>query len=115
MVAGERITYIGDCEDLKVFNKQALIDLVISFYYCGDTKFDFPDITGVYFIIYNERLGRQLRDLSYAVTRSDNNLVINASEADMTFDANGKYWYELGYIRGGAYETVLRYGKLLVV
>ena len=40
---------------------------------------------------------------------------MNASVADVTFDDNGKYYYEVGYTQTGGYDFVLRFGNLIVI
>ncbi len=105
---------------LVIYNGQAIINKGLRFWTvveCDDLPyeeidFDFIGFVYGYFRVYNERRGRELLDLD--VTQSGPYLIINASEADMTFDDNGGYHYEIGYSRDG-YEQALRYGKLIVI
>lgn len=107
--------------ELKVYNGQAILDYDIDFFTeeCDtdleedEEDFTFPAFSSAYFRIFNERLGTRLRNL--VVTRSGSSLVINASALDMTFDQNGKYFYEIGYTQTGGYEIALMYGPLKVV
>ena len=106
----------GNEYPLYIYNGEALISKAFRFWYedCDnvETVFDFPDYVSSYFKVYNERLGRVIRTI--ALTRSGTYLVANTSEVDMTFDSNGNYYYEVGYIMAGGYEQVLRYGKLQI-
>lgn len=109
---------IFDAEErpLEIFNRVAIIDLTMSFFTeeCDeDTDFTFPNFVSGYFRVYNERLGRELKDL--VLTRSDNELILNASVLDMTFEDNGRYYYEIGFLASGGYEFPLRYGVATVI
>ena len=109
-------TFFAENEGLYVYNGKAVIDLVFAFFYDDEdeTDFDFTDDSGIYFFrIYDERLGREIKDL--VPTRSANHLILNASVSDMTYSDNGKYFYELGYVRSGGYDEILRYGVLEVI
>lgn len=101
---------------LIVYNGKPIIDKAVQFFIkdCDgiDTDFDFPDYVSSYMRVYNERSGRLILTLS--LSRSGGYLIINASNSDMTFEDNGNYWYEIGYLRG-AYEQALRYGILQVI
>ena len=105
---------------LVIYNGQALINKAFQFFTVVDCvdlpyeeiDFDFPEINGAYFRIYNERLGRLVMTLT--PVQSGPYLIVNASVADMTFEDNGDYYYEVGYLRG-SYEQALRYGKLQVI
>lgn len=107
----------GSEYSLTVYNGQALINVAFRFYTednCDGEKvdFDFPDFVSGYFKVYNERIGREIKEL--ALDRDGAYLIANFSVADMTFDENGNYFYEVGYVRAG-YEQTLRYGKLHVI
>lgn len=111
--------YWGEENILQVFNGQAIIDLVFAFFYDDEdeTLFDFPNFANTYLNIYEDSdMARTIKTFSgtTGLTRSSNCLVLNASESDMTFEDKGKYYYELGYVRAGGYEQVLRYGTLIV-
>lgn len=108
-------------ESLTVFNRQAIINFGIEFFTedCDDnltvdeTDFNFPGYVSSYFRIYNERIGTLIK--SFALSQSGASLIINASVLDMTFEDNGNYWYEIGYVQTGGYEIMLRHGILKVV
>ena len=103
-------------EPLEVYNGQAIIDKAIEFYTeeCEtETNFIFPSYASSYFRVYNERLGFEIKDIS--LSQSGASLIINASVLDMTFEDNGIYYYEIGYVQTGGYEIALRYGKLTVI
>lgn len=103
-------------EPLEVYNGQAIIDKAIEFFTeeCDvETDFTFPSYSSSYFRVFNERLGIEIKDI--ALSHSGSSLIINASPDDMTFDDNGNYYYEIGYVQTGGYEIVLRFGKLSVV
>lgn len=107
----------GSEYSLTVYNGQALINVAFRFYTednCDGEKidFDFPDFAGGYLKVFNERIGREIKYL--ILDRDGPYLIANGSESDMTFDDNGNYFYEVGYIRG-VYEQALRYGKLHVI
>jgi hypothetical protein len=107
----------GNEYPLTVYNEQALVDVAFRFYTqdnCDGDKvdFDFPDYASSYFRIFNERIGRELKEFS--LTQDGAYLIANVSASDMTFRSNGNYYYEIGYVRG-VYEQTLRYGKLIVV
>ncbi len=102
-------------EPLEVFNRQAIIDKQIEFYTeeCEiETNFTFPSYSSSYFRVFNERLGIEIKDI--ALSQSGASLIINASALDMTFEDNGMYYYEIGYVQTGGYEIALRYGQLRV-
>lgn len=108
-------------ESLTVFNRQAVINFGIEFFTedCDDdlnadqTLYAFPGYVSSYFRIYNERGGTLIKNL--ALSQVDASLIINASVADMTFEDNGNYSYEIGYLQSGGYEIMLRFGILKVV
>lgn len=105
--------------DLVVYNAQAIVDLEIQFFTedCDDDllyeeeDFTFPGYASSYFRVYNERSGKLLKNI--ALSRSEASLIVNASVLDMTFEEEGKYYYEIGYVNV-VYEQVLKYGKLTV-
>lgn len=103
-------------EPMEVYNQIAIIDKAIEFFTeeCDvETDFTFPSYVSSYFRVFNERLGREIKDI--ALTQSGSSLIINASALDMTFDNTGKYFYEIGYVQTGGYEVPLRYGNLRVI
>lgn len=105
---------------LQIYNGFPVIDYAFRFFTvleCPDIPyeeidFDFPDYTGSFFRVYNDRGSRLLLDVD--MEQSGTYLILNLSAADATFDDNGDYYYEIGYVRG-VYEQVLRYGKLSVI
>jgi hypothetical protein len=103
-------------EPMEVYNRIAIIDKAIEFFTeeCDEeTDFTFPSYLSSYFRVFNERLGREIKDIT--LTQSGASLIINASALDMTFDDVGLYFYEIGYVQSGGYEVPLRYGKLRVI
>jgi hypothetical protein len=99
---------------LTLYNTQPIIDLGFQFVYddCGtETAFTFPGYEASYMRVYNERLGREIKE--YLLTRSSNILILNTQDTD--FDDAGDYFYEVLYVDSGGYEYVLRYGKLTVI
>lgn len=102
---------------LIIYNGKPVIDKAFRFYTvdCDGIQedFDFPNYVSSYLRIYNERSGRLL--LTISLTQSGSYLIANASSADMTFEDNGNYWYEVGYVMSGGYEQALRYGVLQVL
>ena len=105
---------------LIIYNGQAVVDRAFRFYTvvdCLDSPyeefdFDFPDYVSSYFRVYNERNGRMILDLT--MSRNGPYLVLTANVSEMTFEDNGNYYYEVGYVKGG-YEQALRYGTLTVI
>lgn len=102
---------------LIIYNGKPIIDKAFRFYTVdcdGEQEdFDFPNYVSSYLRIYNERGGRLFKNLS--LTQSTTYLILNASVTDMTFEDNGNYEYEVGYLMSGGYEQVLRYGVLQVL
>lgn len=102
---------------IEVYNGQAILDYAIEFFTkdeCNDeSDFGFPAYTSSYLRVFNERLGRQIKDIS--LSQYGGSLIINASVDDMTFDDNGTYYYEIGYVQAGGYEIVLSYGHIVVI
>jgi hypothetical protein len=105
---------------LKIYNGKAIIDYAFRFFTVVDCvdlpyeeiDYDFPDYTSSYFRVYNERNGRL--ELELSMEQSGAYLILNASASDATFEDNGNYYYEIGYVRG-VYEQALRYGTLSVI
>lgn len=109
----------GEEQGLTLYNGQAIIDMQFQFVYiecfneeADEQDFTFPGYVSAYMRVFNERLGREIKE--YALTRSGSILILNGSVSDATFDNNGKYYYEIGYVNS-VYEQVLRYGKLNVI
>ena len=99
-----------------IYNRVAIIDKSIDFFTeeCGvETDFTFPSYASSYLRFFNERLGTQIKEI--ILSQSGSSLIINASVSDVTFEDNGDYYFELGYIQTGGYEIPLRYGKLSIV
>ncbi len=103
-------------QPMEVYNGIAIIDRAIEFFTeeCDEQiYFTFPGYLSSYFRVFNERLGIEIKDI--ALSHSGSSLIINASVSDMTFDDNGNYYYEMGYVQSGGYEVVLKYGTLTVI
>lgn len=106
-------------KDIVIYNGQAIINLEIQYFSeeCDDDllveeeDFTFPGYVSSYLRISNERIGRELKEI--ALSQSGSSLIVNASAGDMTFDDNGIYFYEIGYVNG-VYEQVLQYGKVQI-
>lgn len=106
---------------MTIYNGKAIIDLEVQFYSeeCDDdleedeVDFAFPGYVSSYFRIYNERLGREIKEI--ALSRSGGSLLVNMSVLDATFEDNGVYYYEMGYLQSGGYEQVLAYGPQRVI
>lgn len=99
---------------LVIYNRQPILDIGFEFFYedCDgvEVDFDFPNYSSAFVRFYNERLGRLIK--TFVPTLSGNVLVLNTT--DTTFEDNGNYYYEVGYVQSGGYEIVLRYGILEV-
>lgn len=102
---------------LEFYNGKAILNIALHFFTTdcdgNDLDFDFPDYVSSYMRVYNERSGRLLVNLD--LTRSGGYLIVNASADDMTFDDNGNYYYEVGYVVTGGYEQALRFGVFRVI
>lgn len=99
---------------LTLYNGAPLIDKGFQFVYndCGtETDFDFPDYESSYIVVYNERLGREIKRI--ALTRNQNLLLFYST--DTVFEDNGDYYYEVIYVQSGGYEIVLRYGTIKII
>lgn len=108
----------GVSKELVLYNGQALINFGIEFFTedCDtdlsddETDYSFPGFVSGFFRVYNERLGKRIKNIT-GVTVNGGSLLINSN--DLTFEDNGVYYYEIGYNNG--YEMVLMYGQLTVV
>lgn len=108
----------GVSKDIVLRNGQALVNFPITFFTeeCDDdldedeVDYSFPGFVSGFFRIYNERLGRRIKNIT-GVTVSGSELLINSN--DLTFDDNGVYYYEIGYNNG--YELVLMFGNVNVI
>jgi hypothetical protein len=109
-------TFIAQEAGLSFYNGKAIKDLTFTFLYDDEveTPFGFDGYSSAYMYVYDERLGQLLKSYINQLTRNSNVLVMNSSVADMTYDDNGTYYFELGYNRSG-YEVPLRYGKLKII
>lgn len=107
----------GVKKELVMYNGQAVLDYAIEFYTDQECEeeivFPFPAYVSSYLRVFNERLGTEIKDI--ALSQSGGSLIINASVSDMTFEDNGKYYFEIGYVQSGGYEIVLMYGAFTVV
>lgn len=106
----------ADNEDLIFYNGQAVIDLAIYYYFDDDdeTAYTFPGYSSSFLYVYDSSERNYLvKSFTGQITRNSNVQVVNTSASDMTFEQNGTYYYELGYVRSG-YEIVLRYGNLFI-
>jgi len=110
----------GREQELVIFNRQAVVSRETEFFTddCDDdleeeeVDFDFPGFSSGYFRVYNERIGTLIKNL--VLTQNGSALVMNFSVLDMTFEDNGNYWYEMGYVQSGGYEIALMFGVLKV-
>lgn len=110
-------TFFGEQDEIKVKNREALIDVAIVCLYDDEdeTDFDFPGYESAYFRVYDGIDQKRVKNFTSQVARSAQTLILNCSESDMSFNRRGKYYYEIGYVRSGGYEMVLRYGDLIVI
>lgn len=98
-----------DATELTVYNAKALIDYQF-------TGLTFVDDSSYFFRVYDEREGRELKDFTSQLSKNGTTILnLNASVSDMTFDDPGKYYYELGYVKSGGYDEILKYGTLKVI
>lgn len=102
-------------QDLEVYNFAPLINLQVSITNDDGTIFPFPGYVSSLFKVYSTRGGIQLKNISSQISLSSNVLYFNCSQQDMTFEDNGKYYYELSYIMSGGYTFLLQYGNLIVL
>lgn len=114
-------------KELAFYNGQAVLNLPV-YYYTLATETDHDDqIDGEYVDEYpfsgyqssfmnvydSEERNTLVKTFTTQITRNANAQVLNCSVSDMTFDENGTYFYELGYVRSG-YDIVLRFGNLFI-
>ncbi|HEY3404033.1 MAG TPA: hypothetical protein VGK59_11635 [Ohtaekwangia sp.] len=109
--------FIAKDYPLSVFNGQPMIDVAIRFFTTDncdgeEIDWDFPNYAGAFLRVFNERLGRELKE--FTLSRDGAYLVANVSASDMTFEDNGNYYYEVVYLNG-VYEQVIRYGRFTVI
>ncbi len=101
--------YTAEEYTFKFINAKAVIDFSLD-------EYTFVDDSGSYFLnVYDEREGRELKYYTTQITNSSDTLILNTSVEDMTFEDLGTYYYELGYVRSGGYEELLRFGKFIVI
>lgn len=112
---------------LTFYNEQAVLDLAIAYYTEGTetdndgtvngeyvNEYPFTGYASSFMNVYDSAERNYLvKAFISQVTRNANVQVLNCSVSDMTFESQGDYYYELGYVRSG-YEIVLRYGKLTI-
>lgn len=99
---------------LQMYNNQPIIDTGFEFFSnsCdGDVMFDYPNYFASYFRIFNERLGKRIKN----VELHREGYVLYFDEAKLSLETNGNYYYEVVYIMAGGYEIVLRFGTLTVI
>lgn len=114
-------------ESITFYNGQAVLNLPI-YYYTLATEADHDDEIDGEFVdeypfsgyassflnIYDsDERNTLVKSFTSQVTRNSNAQVLNLSVSDMTFDQNGTYYFELGYVRSG-YDIVLRFGQLFI-
>ena len=101
--------------ELTMYNGQAVIDLSIAYYDDDDVAYTFPGYQSSFMNIYDsDERNTLIKDFTSQITRNSNIQVLNLSVSDMTFEARGKYYYTIGYVKSG-YDTVLRYGTLIII
>lgn len=108
----------GVSRNLVLYNGQALVNFPIDFFTeeCDDdldedeVDYTFPGFVSGFFRIYNERSGRQIKNIT-GITISGSQMIINSN--DLEFEDNGVYYYEIGYNNG--YELVLMFGNVNVI
>ena len=113
----ERVNmYMGEEEDLVIYNGAAILNLTFTFWFEDNTAFTFTGYSSAYFNVYSNRgVGSYLiKSFTSQISRTSNILIMNCSVSDMTFDSNGKFYYEMGYVQSGGYAVPLRFGQLIV-
>lgn len=83
----------------------------------GETAFAFPGATEIYWKIFEEREGREIKSFTTAtgISRLDNVITLNMSSAAMLFSQKGSYWHEMYYLTSGGYDFPLMYGQFVVI
>lgn len=113
--------FIGENDAVTFYNGQAVIDLAWIFFYDDEeeTDFDFQGYSSAFLRIYADRVngvhGKRIKNFTTQLTRNQNVLVQNCSVTDMTFSVGGKYKFEIGYVRSGGYDIILRYGQVEII
>lgn len=106
--------FIAQEGGLECYNGQALLNFIITVNNSDNTAFGFSGYISAFLNIYQSRNQTLLKSFINQISRNSNNLVLNCSSSDMTFNDNGTYYFELGFIQSGGYTIVLRYGVLTV-
>jgi len=109
--------FIAQEAPLVFYNAKAILNLAFPVLYDDEdeTPFDFPGFVSAYFRIYDGKKRIQLlKNFATQVTRNSYILIMNCSVADMTFDDQGIYFFEMGYNYSG-YEVPIRYGDLTIL
>lgn len=107
---------------LYVYNQKAILNLSLEFFTdeCdtdfvdSEEDYTFTNFSSAYFRVYNERLGTLIKNIT-TLSQGGGSLILNASVLDMTFEDNGNYYYEIGYVQNGGYEIALMFGTLKVL
>ncbi len=107
----------ADNEDIVFYNRKSVRNLAIQYFSDEDQTilFDFPGYSSSYLYVYDsEERTRLVKSFTTQVTRSSSYQILNLSVLDMTFEDDGKYYYELGFVQSG-YEVPLRYGVMEII
>lgn len=105
-------------DDLTFYNWKPILQFSIEFFVedcdfdsTNDADYTFSNFISGYFRVYNERGGRLIKN--WPMTLDGSSLVLNTQ--DTSFEDDGNYYYEVGYLMSGGYELALMYGKLKVI
>lgn len=115
MALDDDLMFIAEESGLEAYNGAPLLNLAIYFEDSDENAFTFPGFVSAYMNVYQARNESQLKSFASQITRNSNVYVLNMSASDMTFNDNGDYYYEMGYIQSGGYSIPLRYGKLTII
>jgi hypothetical protein len=115
MALDDDLMFIAEESGLECYNGSPVLNLAIYFEDQDGNAYPFAGYSSAYMNIYQSRGQTQLKGFTSQLTRNSNVIVLNMSASDMTFNDNGDYYYEIGYVQSGGYSIPLRYGKFSVI
>lgn len=114
MATDRSYLFIAENRDLVLYNSKAVLNQVFTFEFDDGSTFLFSGYVSAYLYVYDSPERNYLvKSYTSQLSRNSNNIVMNASVSDMTFNESGQYYFELGFSQSG-YEQPLRYGKLFI-
>jgi hypothetical protein len=104
--------FIAQKKDLVFYAGKPILNRLHSFYDINDNPWNFADVIGLSFKIWQEREGGLLMidwdDSNLSI--SGNDIILN-SQAVVTNIERGKYYYEMEYFVVGGYPILIAFGE----